>query len=105
MGNLNLNYKSLEKWKPVNAKLIFMLLSTCYNFIQKQTINFEHHIHETWPRTCDLVALKLYKTQSKLENHETCQDAMISNVEVVIKKFDSVRKSCHVRCVQTQQSM
>jgi hypothetical protein len=29
----------------------------------------------------DPVVLKLYKTQTKSENHKTCQDVMISYVE------------------------
>jgi hypothetical protein len=31
----------------MNAKLIFILLSTSSGLIQEQTKNFEHHAHET----------------------------------------------------------
>jgi hypothetical protein len=85
--NSNLNSKSLEKWKTMNAKMIFMLLSTSYGLIQEQTRNSEHHVHETWPWTCDPVVLKLYKTQTKSKNYEPCQYVMISYEEVVIKNW------------------
>jgi hypothetical protein len=32
--------------------------------------------------TCDALVLKLYKTQTKLENHETYQDVMILYVDL-----------------------
>jgi hypothetical protein len=85
MDNSDLNCMSLEKWKTVNEKMIFMLLSTTCGLIQEHTRNLEHHIHETWPRTCDQIVLKVYKTQTKSENHETCRDVMISYVEALIK--------------------
>ena len=69
-------------------KMIFMLFSIMWGRIQKQTTNFEHLIHETWPRTCDRVIFKFYKKQTKSENHETCQDVMISYVEAVIKNWE-----------------
>jgi hypothetical protein len=62
-----------------------MLFSISYGLFQEQTGIFEHHAHETWPLTCDSVILKLYKTQTKSENHETCQHVMISYVEPIIK--------------------
>jgi hypothetical protein len=46
-NNSDLNYKSLEKWKTMNGKMIFMLLSTSYDLIQEYTRNLEHHVHET----------------------------------------------------------
>jgi hypothetical protein len=42
-----MNYKSLEKWKIVNAKMIFMLFSISYGRFQEQAEMFEHHAHET----------------------------------------------------------
>jgi hypothetical protein len=69
----------------MNAKMIFMLFSTSYGLFQDQTEIFEHHAHETRPRTCDPVVLKLYKTQTKSKNHETCRDVMVSYVETLIK--------------------
>ena len=62
-----------------------MLFSIMWGHIQDQTTNFEHLVHETWPRTCGRVVFKFYKKQTKSENHETCQDVMISYVEAVIK--------------------
>jgi hypothetical protein len=43
-----LNCKSLEKWKTVNAKMIFIVFSTSYGLFQEQTEIFEHHAHKTW---------------------------------------------------------
>jgi hypothetical protein len=43
--NSDLNYKSLETWKTVHAKMIFMLFSTSYDRFQERTENFEHHAH------------------------------------------------------------
>jgi hypothetical protein len=48
-GNSDLNCRSLETWKTVHAKMIFMLLSTSYDRFQERTGNFEHHAHSTWP--------------------------------------------------------
>ena len=72
----------------MNGKMIFMLFSIMWGRIQEQTTNFEHLVHETWPRTCGRVVFKFYKKQTKSENHETCQDVMISYVEAVIKIWE-----------------
>jgi hypothetical protein len=45
LDNSDLNYKSLETWKPVYAKMIFMLFITSYDRFQDQTGIFEHHAH------------------------------------------------------------
>jgi hypothetical protein len=45
LDNSDLNCKSLETWKPVHAKMIFMLFTTSYNRFQDQTRIFEHHAH------------------------------------------------------------
>ena len=66
-------------------KMIFILFSIMWGHIQEQTTNFEHLVHEIWPRTCGRVVFKFYKKQTKSENYETCQDVMISYVEAVIK--------------------
>ena len=68
--------------------MIFMLFSIMWGRIQEQTTNFERLVHETWPRTCGRVVFKFYKKQTKSENHETCQDVMISYVEAVIKIWE-----------------
>ena len=70
-------------------KMIFMLFSIMWGHIQDQTTKFEHLVHETWPRTYGWVVFKFYKKQTKSENHETCQDVMISYVEAVIKIWES----------------
>ena len=71
-----------------NRKMIFMLFSIMWGRIQEQTTNFEHLIHETWPRTYGRVVFKFYKKQTKSKNHETCQDVMISYMETVIKIWE-----------------
>ena len=68
--------------------MIFMLFSIMWGRIQEQTTNFEHLVHETWPRTCGRVVFKFYKKQTKSKNHKTCQDVMISYVEAVIKIWE-----------------
>ena len=65
-----------------------MLFSIKWGRIQDQTTNFEHLVHKTWPWTCGRVVFKFYKKQTKSENHETCQDVMISYVEAVIKIWE-----------------
>ena len=74
--------------KKMNGKMIFMLFSIVWGRIQDQTTNFEHLVHETWPRTRGRVIFKFYKKQTKSKNHETCQDVMISYVEAVIKIWE-----------------
>jgi len=46
---------------------------------------FEYFDQETRPRTSVRMIFKFYKNQTKSENHEICQDVMISYVEVVVK--------------------
>ena len=79
--------------EKMNEKMIFMLFSIMWGHIQEQTINFEHHVHETWPRTYGRVVFKFYKKQTKTENLETCRDVMISYVEAMIKKLRRFRAS------------
>ena len=47
--------------------------------------NFEHLIHETRQRTCGRIIFKFYKKQTKSENHEICEDLMISYMEAMVK--------------------
>jgi hypothetical protein len=74
--------------KKMNRKMIFLLLSLMWGHIQEQTRNFEHLVHETWPRTCGWIVLKLYKKKTKSKNHETYQDIMILYVKAVIKIWE-----------------
>jgi hypothetical protein len=90
--NSDLNCKSLEKCKTVNAKIIIMLFCTSYCLFQKHIEIVEHHAHETWPWTCDPIVLKLYKTQKGQKNYKTCRDVMISYVETPIKVETVSRK-------------
>jgi hypothetical protein len=43
--NSDLNCKSLETWKIVHLKMIFMLFSTSYDRFQEHTGIFENHAH------------------------------------------------------------
>jgi hypothetical protein len=45
LDNSDLNCKSLETWKTVHAKIIFMLFGTSYDRFQERTGNFEHQAH------------------------------------------------------------
>jgi hypothetical protein len=45
LDNLDLNCKSLETWKTVHEKMIFMLFSTSYDRFLERTENFEQHAH------------------------------------------------------------
>jgi hypothetical protein len=81
-------------------KIIFMLFSKSYSLFYKQDGIFEHHAHKTWQRTCDLVVLKLYKTQTKSENHETCRHVMISYVDTD-KILTVFHENCHTLYVET----
>jgi hypothetical protein len=45
LDNSDLNCKSLETWKTVLEKIIFMLFSTSYDRFQEGTGNFEHQAH------------------------------------------------------------
>ena len=44
------------------------------------------------------------KKQTKYQNHEICQDLMISYLEAVVKKLRKFRTICHVWCLQTKVS-
>jgi hypothetical protein len=44
---------------------------------------------------------KMYKPQTKSENHETCRHVMISYVEPMIKQMRMFRESYHALCVET----
>ena len=89
----------------MNGKMIFMLFSIMWGRIQQQTTNFKHLVHETWPQTCGRVVFKFYKKQTKSENHETCQDVMISYVEAVIKIWEGFTQVCHVRCLPPRRPL
>jgi hypothetical protein len=45
LDNSDLNCKSLETWKTVHTKMIFMLFSTRYDQFQERTGNFDHQAH------------------------------------------------------------
>ena len=49
--------------------------------------NFEQLAHEIWPRMCSWILLKFYKKQINSENHEICQDIMISYMESMLKNL------------------
>ena len=86
-------------------KMIVMLVSVVWGRIQERTQNFGHLVHETWPRTCVRSVFKFYKKQTKSENHETCQDIMISYVETVIKNWGGFVQVCHIRCLPPRRPL
>ena len=56
--------------------------------IQKLTWNFEHLVDVTCPDTCQKCDFKLYKMQTKSENHETYRGVVLSHVEAVVKTWE-----------------
>jgi len=61
-----------------------MLLTTMLGDIRRMKGNFEHLVHESWSRMYEKIVLKVYKKQMRYENHDICQDLVISYVEDVI---------------------
>ena len=63
-------------------KLIVMLVSVVRGRIQEWARNFGHLVHETCPRNYVRSVFKLYKKQTKSENHETRSDIACRDVLV-----------------------
>jgi hypothetical protein len=83
--NTSLNCRCIESWNVMNGKILFVLLSVVWGRIQEHARNFERLVQKTRPPTCERMVFKLYKMQTKSENHETCRDVSLSHVEAVIK--------------------
>ena len=65
-----------------------MSLSPDWCLMQEIKRKFEYFDQETRPRTSVRMIFKFYKNQTKSENHEICQDVMISYVEAVVKIWE-----------------
>ena len=65
-----------------------MIFRVCLGRIQELTSNLEHLIDITCRCTCRKCDFKLYKMQTKSENHETYRGVMSSHVEVVVKNLE-----------------
>jgi hypothetical protein len=72
--------------------MIFLSLSLIWDRTQGQTRNFEHCVCETWAQTCGGNVWKIYKKQTKSENHEIRRVAMISYVKAVVKNWECFGK-------------
>jgi len=66
----------------VIQKLILMIFRVCLGRIQKVTWNLEYLVDVTCRCTCRKCDFKLYKIQTKSENHETCRCVVLSHVEM-----------------------
>ena len=91
--------------KKINGKMIFMLFSIMWGRIQEQTTNFEHLVHETWPRTCGWVVFKFYKKANEVQkswNLLRCHDIICGGYDKNLRRF---RVSCHVRCLQPRRPL
>ena len=88
----------------MSRKNIFMLLSPVWGLIREMKGNFEHLVHENRPRTCGRMVFKFIKKQTKSENHEFCEDLVISYVQAVVKNWEGFAQSYHVQCLQTEVS-
>ena len=62
-----------------------MLLSSLRGLTREMKKKFKHLVQETRPRMCGPMVFKFIKKQTKTENHEICQDLMISHVEAMVK--------------------
>ena len=74
----------------MNRKMIFMLFSIMWGRIQEQTTNFEHLVHETWPRTCGRIVFKFYKKANEVRKSwklSRCQDIICGGCD---KKIEEV---------------
>jgi len=65
-----------------------MIFRVCLGRIQELTWNLEHLVYVTCRGTCRKCDFKLYKIQTKSENHETCRCIVLSHVEVVVKNWE-----------------
>jgi hypothetical protein len=70
-----------------------MLESVFWGGVHKLTQKFEVHIHVTRSSRSGRSVFKLYKIQTKLENHETCRGVMLSHVESTIKIWESLEQA------------
>ena len=75
-----------------------MIFRVCLGRIQKVTWNLEYLVDVTCRGTCRKCDFKLYKMQTKSENHETCRGVVLSHVEAVVKKLWRFRANCDVGC-------
>jgi hypothetical protein len=66
-----------------------MIFRLCGGRIQEVAWNFVHHVVVTWRCTRGESVFKLYKIQTKSENHETCRCVFLSHVETVVKNWKS----------------
>ena len=62
-----------------------MIFRVCLGRIQKVTWNLEYLVDVTCRGNCRKCDFKLYKMQTKSENHETCRCVVLSHVEAVVK--------------------
>ena len=84
--------------------MILMLLSPMWGLNREMKENFKHLVHETWPRMCGRITFKFYKKQTNSENHEICQDLMISYVEAVVKNWECFAQFYMYDCLQNEAS-
>jgi hypothetical protein len=67
--------------------MILIIFGVCWGRILEATWNFEQLFAVTWRTTSRKSVCKLYKSQTKSENHETCLGVMLWHVEVVCKNW------------------
>ena len=65
-----------------------MIFSVCWGRIQGVTWNLEHLVDVTCRVSCGKSEFKLYKIQTKSENHETCGGVVLSHVEAMVKNWE-----------------
>jgi hypothetical protein len=62
-----------------------MIFRVCRGCMQEVARIFAHHVVVTWRCTHGKSVFKLYKIQTKSENHETCRCVLLLHVEAVVK--------------------
>ena len=69
-----------------HPKIVLMIFRVWLGHIQELTWNLEHLVDVTCRGTCQKCDFKLYKMQTKSENHETCRGIVLSHVEAVVTR-------------------
>ena len=65
-----------------------MIFSVCWGRVQGVTWNLEHLFDVTCRVSCGKSEFKLYKIQTKSENHKTCGGVVLSHVEAIVKNWE-----------------
>jgi hypothetical protein len=68
------------------------MFGVCWGCIQELALNYDHHVVVTWWGNRGESLFKLYKIQTKSENHETWRCMLLLHVEAVVKNWESFKQ-------------